>query len=210
MPTFGIRKDLAGVTNDLGGEKFSPWRCERDRRQKGFVSMLRTGWAAKGPLAGVRGDLGYNKVCSLTLRVDWRQKIVAGRFGGMVKGIGIDTVEIARMRARCARSSGKESAFFQRTFTDAERAEAAQRHDAAAYYAGRFAVKEAVYKAIAHLTDTAVLDFRSVETLADAHGCPHVVPSERLAQALEEAGVTELLVSLTNEGEYATAIVLAQ
>ncbi|HIT51231.1 MAG TPA: holo-ACP synthase [Candidatus Aveggerthella excrementigallinarum] len=125
----------------------------------------------------------------------------------MVKGVGIDTVEIARMRKRCADLS---CAFVQRTFTDGERAEAERRHDAASYLAGRFAVKEATYKAIAHLTDAGVLDFRSVETLADERGCPHVVPSDRLRRALDEAGVAELLVSITNEAGRATAIVIAQ
>ena len=124
----------------------------------------------------------------------------------MVKGVGIDTVEIARMRKRCADLS---CAFVQRTFTDGERAEAERRHDAS-YLAGRFAVKEATYKAIAHLTDAGVLDFRSVETLADERGCPHVVPSDRLRRALDEAGVAELLVSITNEAGRATAIVIAQ
>ena len=71
-------------------------------------------------------------------------------------------------------------------------------------------MKEATYKAIAHLTDAGVLDFRSVETLADERGCPHVAPSDRLRRALDEAGVAELLVSITNEAGRATAIVIAQ
>ena len=125
----------------------------------------------------------------------------------MVKGIGIDTVEIARMERRCADVS---CAFVVRTFTEGERAEAARRHDAASYFAGRFAAKEAAFKAVAHLTDAGVLDFRLVETLADEHGCPRVVPSDRLRRALGEAGVTELLVSITNEAGLATAIVIAQ
>lgn len=125
----------------------------------------------------------------------------------MVKGVGIDTVEIARMGRLCA---DPLSAFVLRTFTEGERAEAARRHDAASYFAGRFAVKEAACKAVAHLTDAGALDFRCVETLADEHGCPRVVLSERVRRALGEAGASELLVSITNEAGLATAIVIAQ
>ena len=124
----------------------------------------------------------------------------------MVRGIGIDSVDIEEMRRLCADAEG---AFVIRAFTEAERAQAFARHDPATCLAGKFAVKEAAFKALAHLT-AGGFDFRLVETLEDECGCPCVTLDGPLSPVLAEAGVTELLVSITNERGVATAIVLAQ
>ena len=124
----------------------------------------------------------------------------------MVKGIGIDTVDIEEMRRLC---SDMDGAFVRRTFTEAECAQAALRHDMAQVLAGKFAVKEAAFKALAGLT-TEGFDLRIVETLEDVSGAPHITLAGPLASVLAEADVTELLVSITNERDLATAIVLAQ
>ncbi len=124
----------------------------------------------------------------------------------MIKGIGIDSVDIAEMERLCA---DMECSFVRRTFTEAERAQAAARHKPAQVLAGKFAVKEAAFKALAQLTENG-FDFRRVETLEDENGAPHITTEGPLAEVLTEAGVSELLVSITNERDLATAIVLAQ
>lgn len=124
----------------------------------------------------------------------------------MVRGIGIDSVDIEEMGRLV---SGGSDAFVRRAFTAAERAEALARRDAAACLAGKFAVKEAAFKALARHTAEG-FDFRCVETLEDENGCPHVTLDGPLAPVLAEAGVSELLVSITNERGLATAVVLAQ
>lgn len=124
----------------------------------------------------------------------------------MVKGIGIDSVDIAEMARLVADPDG---AFARRTFTEAERAQALARDDVASCLAGKFAVKEATFKALAHRT-AGGFDFRCVETIEDESGCPRVTATGALAPVLAEAGVGELLVSITNECGVATAVVLAQ
>ena len=124
----------------------------------------------------------------------------------MVRGIGIDSVDIEEMARLVADG---QTAFARLAFTEAERAQALARHDAAACLAGKFAVKEAAFKALARHTAEG-FDFRRVETLEDEDGCPHVTLDGPLAPVLAEAGVTELLVSITNERGVATAVVLAQ
>ena len=124
----------------------------------------------------------------------------------MVRGVGIDSVDIEEMARLVADERG---AFARRTFTEAERAQAYARPDAAACLAGKFAVKEAAFKALARHTAEG-FDFRCVETLEDEDGCPHVTLDGPMAPVLAEAGVTELLVSITNERGVATAVVLAQ
>ena len=124
----------------------------------------------------------------------------------MVRGIGIDSVDIEEMARLVADG---QTAFARRAFTEAERAQACTRPDAAACLAGKFAVKEATFKALARHTAEG-FDFRCVETLEDEDGCPHVTLDGPMAPVLAEAGVTELLVSITNERGVATAVVLAQ
>lgn len=127
---------------------------------------------------------------------------------GPVLGIGVDSVDIEEMARFCA---DREGSFARRTFSAMERAEAYARADWASVLAGKFAVKEAVFKALAWRTAEG-FDFRVVETLEDAYGRPCITVGEDcpLAPILAEAGAHELLVSITNERGLATAFVLAQ
>lgn len=124
----------------------------------------------------------------------------------MVKGIGIDSVDIEEMRRLCL---DLEGSFVRRVFTAAERVEAIKRHDPVQVFAGKFAAKEATFKALAQHTEEG-FDLRIIETLEDASGAPHITLTGPIAPILQQAGVTELLVSITNERGLATAIVLAQ
>ena len=65
----------------------------------------------------------------------------------MIKGVGIDMCSISRIQHILDRE-GKDGAFFRRAFSETETEEASLRHDLAAFYAARFAVKEAVFKAL--------------------------------------------------------------
>lgn len=125
-----------------------------------------------------------------------------------VLGIGVDSVDIEEMARFC---SDREGSFVRRTFSEAERIEAYGRADWASVLAGKFAVKEAVFKALAWRTAEG-FDFRIVETLEDANGrpCISVGAGCPLASVLAEVGAHELLVSITNERGLATAFVLAQ
>lgn len=119
------------------------------------------------------------------------------------KGIGIDCVCVSEMRALDARLDG---AFVRRTFTHGERALAEAAPDYWQFLAGRFAVKEAVFKALNGKTPNS-FDYRGVETLRREDGCPVIVAGSVPRQALEAAGGMDLLVSITGEGDYAIALV---
>ena len=134
----------------------------------------------------------------------------------MVRGIGIDLVSLPEFRRICGDwgapgQAGADiaNAFVSRTFTAAELAQAAGRHDPCEFLAGRFACKEAVFKAVAPLTSES-FDLRLVETLDALTGQPQVSLAGALAPVLSEAGVTSVLVSITNEEQYILAQALAQ
>ena len=125
----------------------------------------------------------------------------------MIRGVGIDMASIEDIRRYMAASDS--GAFLRRTFTQAERAEGRSRPDLAEYYAARFAAKEAVFKAVAHLTAEKTFDLRIVETLNAEDGSPYVNTRGELGEILREAGVDALHISITTEGSFAAAFVVA-
>lgn len=124
----------------------------------------------------------------------------------MVVGIGIDSVSISEME--CLLACG--GAIEKRVFTEEEQAQASTRSDRGSYYAGRFAVKEAAAKALSGKVDEAPFDFQAIGTVDLEDGRPEVVMVPALRDLLASLGATEILVSLTNEGDIATAVALVQ
>lgn len=124
----------------------------------------------------------------------------------MVLGIGVDMVYIPEIK----RFLETNDAFEKHTFSENEKAIGENVTDKSQYYAGLFASKEAVFKAIGHLTKDKLFDFRCVETLHHEDGAPYINPGEELLGYMEEAGVTDFKVSITNENDYAIAFVIAQ
>lgn len=121
-------------------------------------------------------------------------------------GVGVDFVEIGEIKALDERTQG---AFVQRTFTPREQAEAESSPDPWTYLAGRFAAKEAVFKALAPLTPGKTFDFRVVETLRMPDGSPQVTQEGELKGIMRSAMVEKLLVSISNEAGFALAFAVA-
>ena len=121
----------------------------------------------------------------------------------MIMGIGIDLVEIHRMKAALERP-----VFAQRVFTPAEQAycEGRGRQNAASY-AARFAAKEAVMKALGTGLSGGVT-WQDIEVLPDGLGKPVMKLTGTFGRLAQEMGVTNIHVSLSHAREYATAQVL--
>ncbi len=123
--------------------------------------------------------------------------------GGFALGVGIDLVYVPEIRRRTER---EDSAFLLRTFSEREREIAFREPDPAAFLAGRFAAKEAVFKAAAHLLPEKGFDFRLVETVREADGSPRVCLPEGLWARLAAVGVEDVLISISGEGDFAVAV----
>lgn len=121
-------------------------------------------------------------------------------------GIGIDLVSVSQLQEMERRTKG---AFSAHTFSPRELEEADSAQDRWVYLAGRFAAKEAVFKAVAHLLREKWFDFRLVQTLSGEDGAPSVVCGGPLRTILDHANVSSLLISISNEEDYAVAIVQA-
>ncbi|MCQ5384374.1 holo-ACP synthase [Hungatella hathewayi] len=124
----------------------------------------------------------------------------------MVKGIGVDMVD---KRTIDEMDENVRNAFVRRTFSKAEVEEADRACDRSEFLASRYAVKEAVFKALAGLLTEKAFDFRIVETFNRSDGSPYIYLSEEMKDIMEKAKVQQLLVSITTEGDYTVAFVVA-
>lgn len=132
----------------------------------------------------------------------------------MICGVGIDMVSIDEIEQLCEGVEGSDDPltdpFVTYTFTEREIESVRRYPKKFEALAGLFAVKEATFKAVAHLLPEKHFEMRIVETLHGRDGCPYINVNDDLRQVLARAGVSELLVSITNEGNNASAIVIAQ
>lgn len=120
-------------------------------------------------------------------------------------GVGVDMVSIRRMTHLM-----ELDAFVRRTFTEREIEASLTAPNQAEYFATHFAAKEAVFKALAHFTKEKRFDMRIVESLRDADGFPYIVISEKICSLMNEAGVASLSMSISTEGDFAIAFVVAE
>ena len=123
----------------------------------------------------------------------------------MIFGIGTDIIKRDRMRAEILQESDP---FVLRTFTEKERKEAAERDDAGMYYLGRFAAKEAVYKAL-RLTPELV-DLSEIEVLTTSSGAPRVILHGKLRAYRLQQNIRTIHLSLSYETDMATAFAIAE
>ena len=113
--------------------------------------------------------------------------------------VGVDLIEIARVRRALERYPG----FKDRCFTVAEQAYCDSRRNPAQSYAGRFAGKEAVGKALGFGVARA---FAWTEIEIVGRPKPSVQLSGRLADWAARRGAGEIDLSMTHSRELASAV----
>ena|SRR5258706_1547417 len=120
-------------------------------------------------------------------------------------GHGIDVVEVARIKNELV---SHDQRWAERVCSPAERAEADPEPVSSRYYAGRFAGKEAVAKALG--TGFAKeITWRNIEILQHPSGAPYVrLSSEALAYAIS-LGITDWSISISHCGPITMASVIA-
>ena len=113
--------------------------------------------------------------------------------------VGLDLIEIARVR----RALDRYPRFRERVFTEAERAYCDSRPNPAESYAGRFAAKEAVGKALGFGVARAWA-WQDVEVVGRPK--PSVRLSGRVAERAARVGVGQIDLSMTHSRELAAAV----
>ena len=122
---------------------------------------------------------------------------------GSVIGVGIDAVDIDRLRVVMERRRH----LADRLFTAGERAYAATAVDPAPRLATRFATKEAVMKALG--LGLGAFGFHDVEVVRDGLDAPRLVLHGAAADAARDRGVNRWHLSLTHTDALALAAVVA-
>jgi holo-[acyl-carrier protein] synthase len=124
----------------------------------------------------------------------------------MIAGIGVDIVDIARIQSLLDRYGER---FLRRVYTDAEKAYAMGGTNRAERLAGRFAVKEAMMKALGTGKSQGIL-WRDVETLRARSGKPEVHLHGQAVRWAKFRGGGLVHVSITHDGGKAVAFVILE
>jgi holo-[acyl-carrier protein] synthase len=124
----------------------------------------------------------------------------------MIVAIGIDIIEVARIREVLARTPR----FRERVFTTAERAYCDSRGAVAAqHYAARFAAKEAALKAL-QTGWRGGISWQDVEVAARESGAPYLVLQGPVLELFKNSGATAAHLSLSHTSEHAIAQVVLE
>ena len=123
----------------------------------------------------------------------------------MIRGLGTDLVAIPRVESLLTRHRER---FLVRVFTAAEQAECLGRARPAIHLAARVAAKEAAMKALGTGWSLGVR-WLDVEVRSSGGTAPSLALGGAARAWAEAQGIRHTLVSLSHDGEYALAVVIA-
>jgi holo-[acyl-carrier protein] synthase len=124
----------------------------------------------------------------------------------MIVSIGIDIIEVARIREVLQRTPR----FGERVFTTRERAYCEGRGAVAArHYAARFAAKEAALKAL-QTGWRGGISWQDVEIAAHDSGAPYLILHGQVMNLFNSSGATASHLSISHTSEHAIAQVVLE
>ena len=120
--------------------------------------------------------------------------------------VGVDLVHVDAVAESLARFGDR---YMKRVFTDGEISYcAAVPHLAAERFAARFAAKEATMKVL-RPTESDVVSWNSIEVVRGPDGACEIALRDGAAALARQRRISWFSVSMSHEGEYATAMVAA-
>lgn len=142
----------------------------------------------------------FAQTCIDSVRRPLLRSLRPDRVVGSWMDLGVDIVEIARVRAALERHS---EGFKRRVYTELEWEQCGSSY---ASLAGRFAAKEAVMKSLG----TGGMAFRDIEIVRLPSGKPEVRLTGRMRRRAERIGVGTVTVSISHSRDNAVAVALSQ
>jgi holo-[acyl-carrier protein] synthase len=124
----------------------------------------------------------------------------------MIVGIGIDIVDIERLRTALDRQTDR---FVQRVFTQSEQSFCRSHRDPVPHYAARFAAKEALFKALGTGWAKGVT-WLDVEVKRERQGAPALLLGGEAAKISSSLGATKIHLSLSHSESSAAAVVILE
>jgi holo-[acyl-carrier protein] synthase len=123
-----------------------------------------------------------------------------------IVAVGLDLARIDRFEQVHARHGDR---LLERLFTDGERAYCDQRASRMASYTGRFAVKEAVMKALGTGWSSGVT-WKEIEVVRRGGSAPELVLHGGTAKVARAHGIARFHISITHDGGIAAAVAVAE
>lgn len=123
----------------------------------------------------------------------------------MIRGIGVDMVDIRRME----RVIGTNSRFVEKVFAGSEIQYCEGRAKRAQHYAARFAAKEAFFKALGTGWREG-MGWQEIVVENDGLGKPSIRLTGKTLEIFKRRGGTAIHLSLAHEKSYALAFVLIE
>jgi holo-[acyl-carrier protein] synthase len=124
----------------------------------------------------------------------------------MIIGIGTDIIEVTRVHEAMQKYGDR---FARRIFTDTEIAYCSAKKTAALHYAGRFAAKEAAFKALEHGWGGS-LGWKEVEITNEVSGAPRLSFHGKALELANEKKVRNVFVTISHIQDYASAVVILE
>ncbi len=115
----------------------------------------------------------------------------------MIIGIGVDLVDLTRFEAHLNENDGLTEKIFRED----------EREVPARTLAGRFAAKEALVKAFGGSTG---MHWHDVKVSKNSLGAPELTLFGSTAEVAKEKGIDRLHLSISHDGDYAIAYVIAE
>lgn len=125
--------------------------------------------------------------------------------GQMIIGIGVDIVQIERVRKLVE----NYSEFMHQVFTAREIEFCQAKADSASSYAARFAAKEAMMKALSTGWNEKV-NWLDIEVINEEQGNPILKIKGRTLKLMKKMGIYQTHLSLSHERDYALAFVVLE
>jgi len=123
----------------------------------------------------------------------------------VIRGLGTDIVEIVRIGEMIERHG---ELFLQRVYTEQEVAYCQKRAASYQHFAGRWAAKEAVLKALGTGWAKGIA-WRDIEVVSRPSGQPRVLVHGAVKELAEQAGIAGFLLSISHCRSHATATAVA-
>ncbi|RVU83897.1 holo-ACP synthase [Leucothrix sargassi] len=124
----------------------------------------------------------------------------------MIIGIGVDIAKVSRFEEVFARHGER---FIERILHPNEQQRYQTHGQPLAFFAKRFAAKEALAKALGTGIAKGV-NFNEIEVCQDENGRPYLVLHESTLEVANQLGVKNLFISLSDEQDYAVANVVLE
>ncbi|KAG6574455.1 Fatty acid synthase subunit beta [Phytophthora cinnamomi] len=208
-PTARAEYDATSKTWRFGGA--DSLTAEENRRQRAEKRAKKAKAAAEAAALSKKTTETHSADSSSTLLTAINQAATDLGLASKNMGMGVDVEPVATFE----NLNGRED-FIRRNFTDQEMAYCYSAPHPAASFAGRWAAKEAVIKAISSSSPTepnlwkgAGAPLREIEIFMTASGAPSVLLSGYPLQVFNRLGLSKLSVSISHSGDFAVSQAVA-